>query len=205
MTLVILGAGGHAEVVADAALCQHHASGEAPELLYLDDDPARRGRLLRGGRVADVLASWGNWPGATFLPGIGDNATRARVTAAVTGTYGVAIHPAAILAADVTCGPGTLVVAGAVVNTGTSIGRHVILNTGCSVDHHCVVGDFVHIAPGARLGGGVTAGEGAFIGMGAMILPGIRVGPWATVGAGAVVTRDVAAEMTVVGVPAREK
>lgn len=43
---------------------------------------------------------------------------------------------------------------------------------------------------------------GAYIGAGAIILPGITVGERAVVGAGAVVTRDVAADAVVAGVPA---
>jgi acetyltransferase-like isoleucine patch superfamily enzyme len=45
--------------------------------------------------------------------------------------------------------------------------------------------------------------RGASIGSGAVILCGVRIGRGALVGAGAVVTRDVAAESLVAGVPAR--
>lgn len=45
--------------------------------------------------------------------------------------------------------------------------------------------------------------RGASIGAGATILPGITIGEEAVVGAGSVVTRDVAAGVTVVGNPAR--
>jgi UDP-3-O-[3-hydroxymyristoyl] glucosamine N-acyltransferase len=48
-----------------------------------------------------------------------------------------------------------------------------------------------------------TIEEGAAIGGNATLLPGIRIGRGATVGAGSVVTKDVAAGTTVVGVPAR--
>jgi UDP-2-acetamido-3-amino-2,3-dideoxy-glucuronate N-acetyltransferase len=45
--------------------------------------------------------------------------------------------------------------------------------------------------------------RGAALGSGVVVLGGIRIGAGAFVGAGAVVTRDVAAGETVVGVPAR--
>ena len=45
--------------------------------------------------------------------------------------------------------------------------------------------------------------RGASIGSGAIVLGGVRIGAGALVGAGAVVTRDVAANETVAGVPAR--
>ena len=49
----------------------------------------------------------------------------------------------------------------------------------------------------------VEIGDNAWIGGGAIILGGVSVGEGAIVGAGAVVTRDVPAETTVVGNPAR--
>jgi acetyltransferase-like isoleucine patch superfamily enzyme len=44
--------------------------------------------------------------------------------------------------------------------------------------------------------------NGASIGSGAVVLGGVRIGARALVGAGAVVTKDVEAGETVVGVPA---
>lgn len=48
-----------------------------------------------------------------------------------------------------------------------------------------------------------TVEDGAFFGIGARVLGGIRIGRGAQVGANAVVTRDVADGVTVVGIPAR--
>lgn len=45
--------------------------------------------------------------------------------------------------------------------------------------------------------------QGAAIGGGAVILPGVTIGERAVVGAGAVVTRDVAPGVTVIGNPAK--
>jgi acetyltransferase-like isoleucine patch superfamily enzyme len=49
----------------------------------------------------------------------------------------------------------------------------------------------------------VTIGNDVWIGTGAVILAGVHVGDGAIVGAGAVVTRDVAANTIVAGIPAR--
>jgi acetyltransferase-like isoleucine patch superfamily enzyme len=76
------------------------------------------------------------------------------------------------------------------------------VNTGAVVEHDCHLEDHVHIATGARLGGGVTVREQSFIGMGASIRHGITIGARAIVGAGAVVVKDVCDGVTVVGVPA---
>jgi acetyltransferase-like isoleucine patch superfamily enzyme len=79
----------------------------------------------------------------------------------------------------------------------------VILNTAAVVDHDCVIGDHVHVSPGARVAGGVTVGEGSHIGMGAIVIQGLRIGAGVLVAAGAVVLRDVPDGYRVAGVPAR--
>jgi acetyltransferase-like isoleucine patch superfamily enzyme len=73
------------------------------------------------------------------------------------------------------------------------------------VDHDCRIGDFVHVAPGAVLGGGVMVGGRVLVGAGAVVLPGLTLGAGCTVGAGAVVTRNVAPRAVVVGVPAKAR
>ncbi len=56
---------------------------------------------------------------------------------------------------------------------------------------------------GARVHGAIEIGDGAWIGSRAVVLPGVRVGRGAVVAAGAVVTKDVAPDTLVAGVPAR--
>ena len=45
--------------------------------------------------------------------------------------------------------------------------------------------------------------EMCLIGTGAVILPGVQLGKNVTVGAGAVVNKNVAANITVIGIPAK--
>ena len=56
---------------------------------------------------------------------------------------------------------------------------------------------------GACVHGPIEIGDGAWIGSRALILPGVRVGHGAVVAAGAVVTKDVAPDTLVAGVPAK--
>jgi bifunctional UDP-N-acetylglucosamine pyrophosphorylase/glucosamine-1-phosphate N-acetyltransferase len=50
-----------------------------------------------------------------------------------------------------------------------------------------------------------VVGDGAFLGSNSTLVAPVKVGPRAVVGAGAVVTKDVKAGETVVGVPARPR
>jgi acetyltransferase-like isoleucine patch superfamily enzyme len=66
-----------------------------------------------------------------------------------------------------------------------------------------VLGDGVHVAPGATLAGNVEVGDFTLVAVGAVVLPRIRIGRDCIVGAGAVVTRDVPDGTVVYGNPAR--
>ncbi|HWQ62070.1 MAG TPA: acetyltransferase [Negativicutes bacterium] len=118
--------------------------------------------------------------------------------------FATVVHPAAVVAGEVTLAEGVQIMAGAVVQPGCTIGADTIVNTGATIDHDCRIGAHVHIAPGATLSGGVVADDGVHIGAGATVIQGVRLGADSIVGAGAAVLKDVAVAATVVGVPAKE-
>lgn len=204
--LIILGAGGHARVVADAAL-------EAGFCLagFVDDkltDPPLPGFAILG-RVSNLPAILAEHPEAALVAAVGDNQARRRLVELVRDLappreFASIRHPASIISAFASLGSGTVCLAGAIVNAGAQVGAHVILNTACSVDHDGWIGDYAHISPGAHLAGNVAVETGGHIGTGAAVIPGRKVGAWAVVGAGAVVVQDVPARTVAAGVPARK-
>jgi len=205
MRVLIIGAGGHAQVVADILLRMQEQNGSVRPLGYLDDNPALNGRSYIGVPVLGNLARLSEIDHDGVVIALGDNALRKCVYEEARSRGErliIARHPAAVVAPDVLIGPGSMICAGVVVNTGTEIGANVILNTSSSVDHYNRIGDHVHIAPGAHLGGEVTLGEGVLVGMGATVMPRVRVADWARIRAGACVHKPVPAGLTVVGVPA---
>ncbi len=170
----------------------------------LDDDPGKWGRLLLGIPVVGGLAELDRVSTGLAVIGVGDNRARRLLAHRLTEVgWATVIHPSAFVHGSVTLGPGTVVFAGAVVQPETVVGAHVVVNTRASIDHDCRVADFVHVAPGTSLCGGVSVSEGALLGVGSSVIPCRKVGRWATVGAGSVVVKDVPDEVTVVGVPAR--
>lgn len=202
--LVLWGASGHAKVVADIV----RLAGEFEIAGFLDDvDP--RGREFCGARVLggrDRLESLRADGVTHVLFAFGDGAARLRLTPDVRARgfeLATAVHPRAVVAADVVIGGGTVIAAGAVVGPGTTLGENVIVNTLAGVDHDCVIGAGAHVAPGARLGGSVRVGDGAWIGIGAVVREKIVIGERAIIGAGAVVVDDVPGGIVAYGVPAR--
>jgi len=204
--LVIWGTGGHARVVADIV-----RRGSDYDLAGFIDDVHwdRHGQsfceavVLGGREQLDRLQAKGV---RHIILAFGENAARQRLGRELVGhgfVLGQAIHPSATVAADVKIGAGSVIVAGAVLNSNTFLGENVIVNTCASVDHDCVLGDAVHVSPGARLAGGVHIDGETWIGLGALILEGRSIGPRTIVGAGAVVTRDLPGDVVAYGAPAK--
>ena len=198
MSVLVIGAGGHAKVV----IATLRAAGAAVAGV-LDDDAAKHGHTVLDVPVLGSVerAAVGDHE---VVIAVGHNAVRKRIADVLPeARWATVVHPSAVVHASVQLGAGTVVFAGAVVQPDTRVGAHTIINTGASADHDNVLGDYVHLAPGTRLAGDVTLEEGVFMGIASAVLPGVRIGAWTTVGAGGVVTRDLPAGVTAVGVPAR--
>ena len=195
--LLILGAGGHGRVVADAALAEGWQA-----VVASDRDPARWGPDLLPG--VPVLAIDDAVTRSTVVHvAIGSAAARERETRAMGLPLATIVHPRASVSPHAAVGPGCLLTAHSVVAPGARVGTSVIVNHGAVVDHDVHVGDYTHIGPLVSLGGGVRIGSRVLVGSGASVLPGVRVADDIVIGAGAVVREDLEVAGVYAGVPAR--
>ena len=204
--ILIIGAGGHAAVIVDAALSAGHTI-----IGCTDRDPDLHGTKVLGVPVIgdDDAATEKYGPNDVLLvTGIGSVGNTADRRAAFEHLkakgyrFAVVRHPNSVIARDVELDEGTVVMAGAVIQPRCRIGANVIINTGAQVDHDGRIGAHCHIAPGAVLSGEVTVGDASHIGTGTVILQGTTVGTDCIVGAGAVIIRNLGDGEKVAGNPA---
>jgi sugar O-acyltransferase (sialic acid O-acetyltransferase NeuD family) len=170
---------------------------------FVDDNAALHGTTVLG---LPIFASLDEIEHDGVIVAIGDNSIRRRLTERAVSAgenLATAIHPSASVARSARIAAGSMLCAGSIVLPRATVGHGVILNTKASVDHDSVIGDFVHLAPAATLGGNVRVGIDALIGPGATIVSGVSIGSHTVIGAGAVVLRDVPDDVTAWGVPAR--
>lgn len=201
--LAVLGASGHGKVVADTAVAQGWR-----EVYFFDD--AWPNRLENGiwrvmGTCHTLLNQLDEFDGVVVA--IGQNSTREHKFALLRSAGARLIslvHPKAWVSPQAELGPGTVVFAQAVINAGAKLGCGVIVNSGAIVEHDCVIADYVHLSPRSALAGAVTVGCRTWIGIGSSVKEMIEIGSDVTVGMGSAVVRNVGANMTVFGVPARD-
>jgi len=201
--LLIVGAGGHARVVAEAA----QASGW--RVLGVIDASQSPGTPINGLTVLGGDELWQN-SGAldevAFVVAIGEQMTRRCISTEIIdkgGRLATVVHPRAIVSPSAELGCGTIVNANAVINANATIGKFCIINSAAVIEHDCVLNDGVQISPRAVLCGNVHCDDDVNIGAGATLIPGVFIGARTIIGAGSVMTKDVAEDVTVVGVPGR--
>ncbi|HEX8327365.1 MAG TPA: acetyltransferase [Hymenobacter sp.] len=206
--LVIFGAGGLGREV---LLLLHQLNEVQPTwnvLGFYDDQPPSTS-IVAGlpylGTSADLIAT--TEPLAVAVA-VGNPAARAAVVARLTSahlSFPALVHPRVALAPEqrISVGAGCIIQQGCLLTCDIKLGQFVLLNLGCTVGHDAVLADFCSLMPHANVSGSAQLETGVYLGTNATIIQGVRVGANTIVGAGAVAVRDLPANATAVGVPAR--
>lgn len=209
LPIIIVGAGGHAVVVADALL----AAG-ARVLGFTDADASQHGHTLCGLPVLGddrVLEDYtpkdvqlANGIGGVGSPR-GEPLRRTVQQRLALGSWQFVTvrHPSAVVSPFARVGAGAQLLAGCVVQAGACIGTGAIINTASVVEHDVSIGDWTHVAPRALLCGDVRVGAHCHVGAGSVVRQGLHIGDDTVIGAGAVVVRNATGGV-LVGVPARQ-
>lgn len=169
MSIIILGAGGHAKVL----------KGILDWDWGLAHDP-----VIAIGAGVEVPE-----PNEGIVIGVGDMGKRKRLFKLYAGKVIEAISPEAVLS-DLKYSAGIQVMAGVIVQPGCSIGENTLINTGAQIDHDCKIGKHCHIAPGVILCGNVTVGDETFIGAGSVITEGVTIPSGVFVPAGSLISKN---------------
>lgn len=196
--IIILGAGGHAKVLADIAV----KSGYTVKG-FLDDN-CTENKLILGFPVLGPIEHIGRYQNhCKFAIGIGANDLRQALDLKYAVDWATLIHPTATIGLGAQIGKGSVLCAHSAVGVSSKIGRHCILNTGAIADHDNFIDDYAHISVNAIAGGTVSVGKRTFVGIGASIRNNLSIAADCVIGAGAAVVADIKEKGTYAGIPAR--
>jgi sugar O-acyltransferase (sialic acid O-acetyltransferase NeuD family) len=206
--VVILGAGGFAREVLDIFMAQNAVSPQYEILGFIDENPDHWNIMLNGYPVLGGFDWFDTQDKADIrvICGVGNPAVRRKLVQKASNLglhFCSVIHPTAVLTPFVELGEGVVVTAGCIFTNRIKVGNHVHVNLDCTIGHDVIIEDFCTIAPGVHVSGNVRIKTGCDIGTGTVIIQGITIGEWSIVGAGAVVTKDIPANTTAVGIPAK--
>lgn len=200
--VIIIGAGGHAKVIADIILKNND------ELIgFLDDNIGIGKKVIEKysviGKLNDCIQLYNSDNSIKFIIGIGDNKIREKISKKYNLPYYTAMHPTSTIGLGVKIKEGTAIMANTTINVNASIGKHCIINTGAIIEHDNEIEDFVHVSPNAAIAGTVKIGKRTHVGIGACIKNNISVCEDAIIGAGAVVVNNIEVKGTYMGIPAK--
>jgi sugar O-acyltransferase (sialic acid O-acetyltransferase NeuD family) len=204
--LVIVGAGGLGRETATVVADSNAAAGDWRLIGFVDDDEASHGKEFLGVSVigdTDWLLNQGD---IRYAIAIGSSRIRRSVGERLQDSDLVPatlIHPTVVVHPSHQIGNGVIIVRGAVMMLSVDLADHVIVDVNATLGHDTRLDTYTTLHPGVHISGNVTTGMATEIGAGAVVLPGVSIGENTVVGAGGVVTRDLPADCTAVGVPAR--
>ena len=206
--LLILGCGGHAKVVADAA----EMSNEYQDISFLDQKNKTSKEFNTSFHqkiIGDLSESNIEHFSSDFshaFVGIGDNFTRVRWLNKLHNLgfkIPNIIHPNAQISKYVEIGFGTFINANAVLQCNVKINSGCIINTSSSIDHDSTVDIGSHISPGVNIAGNVNIGQNVWIGIGSTIIQNIDIGDNVIVGAGSLVLKSIPKNVKAYGIPSK--
>ncbi len=113
------------------------------------------------------------------------------------------IHPTCSIGNNVLIGDGTIICASNIITTDIVIKKFVTINLACTIGHDSVIENYCSIMPSVNVSGEVLMCQNVYVGTGAKIINQINIGSHSIIGAGAVVIKDISANSTAVGVPAK--
>jgi sugar O-acyltransferase (sialic acid O-acetyltransferase NeuD family) len=208
MRVVLVGGGGHASDILGVFEAAARAKGETTTPIagiVADGDVDLRRFTHRGVGQIGYIDDLKSLDVSHYIIAVGFSLPRQKLQARV-DAFGLRaasiIHPLADIPPSIPVGEGTVILSGVRMSPMAIVGRHVYLSHGCLIGHDCDIQDFVTVLPGAAVSGDTILGEASLIGTNASVVQGRTIGARAIVGAGAVVVKDVAPDITVVGSPA---
>lgn len=205
--LVMLGAGGHAAVLAEILLEQKQPliAVAAPESIPANSPLTGLKHIASDEQLlntyspeeVDLVNGLGSIPGNNLRWKLFE------FFSAKGYRFASVISLKANLSSYLELAEGVQIMMGAQVQTNASIGKNSIINTGAIVEHDCKIGAHNHLAPGVTLSGGVMTASQVHIGTGASVIQNIQIGEQAVIGAGTTVVKNVPAQQTIIPAASR--
>ncbi|MCR4678875.1 MAG: acetyltransferase [Lachnospiraceae bacterium] len=197
--LIMIGAGGHAESVADSI-----DSSLYKLVGFIDSNKTgeHMGLPILGKDITEVS----NYHEYVYFVSIGDVVYREnwfnRLIDLGLSVINI-IDKTALISKTATIGVGNFVGKLAIINAGTKVGDNNVINTKALIEHECRIGSHTHLSTNSTINGDVIVEDSVFLGSTAVCNGQLKIGCHSIIGSGSVVIKDVEPWTTVVGTPAR--
>jgi sugar O-acyltransferase (sialic acid O-acetyltransferase NeuD family) len=165
--LLIIGAGGHAKVVAETVLLQ----SEYTIVGFVDDSIALGTTIINNYSVVSDIINIDNIIFDEFVVAIGNNTIRKNIFESLKNRHKAAtiFHKNAVISSFSKISAGTVILACAIISFGVEIGENCIINAMTLIDHESTIAANCHIAQGVIIGSNCSIQELSNIALGSKI------------------------------------
>lgn len=204
MYLGIYGASGLGCEFYDIAIRRNKISLLWEDIFFIDDDIEKKYvNGIKCYRLEDLINSEQKFE---CIIGIGEPIIRKKIMAKL-NNFGVnlatLIDPTAIISPTAKINQGCIICENTTIHCNVEIGSNCLIQPFCCIGHDIKIGNHTVLSPFCAPGGQSNFGDCVYVGMHSSIKELVTVGDGAIISMGAAVFRDVPADSTVVGNPAR--
>lgn len=203
--LAIFGASGQGKEVRDIAGYQNDLYNIWSTMIFVDDiKDEGYFKDLECLHLDTAINKYGD--NLEFVIALGEPTSKKKVYERLIGRkikFANVISPDSQISKYATLGNGLIIKRGAIISSDAVIGDNTTIQSYACIGHDAIIGKHCQISTHVDIGGASVLGEGVFVGLNAPVREKINIGDYAIISAGAVVLKDVDANVTVMGNPAR--
>ena len=206
MKLFLYGASGAALEVYDMVMRNVSLKNRYTEVIFIDDFQEETEFYGTQRIKFTSCEKYMKGENVEFAVAVGEPSARHLLREKIAGAgYRLAtlIDEKAIISPSATIGEGCIINHGSIVSSNVKLAANVFVMFGAIIGHEAEIGEDVTICPRTTVGARCHMGEQAFVGIGSSILQGVDVGSRSIIGMGSMAFREVEADTTVLGNPAR--
>ena len=205
MILAIYGTGGTGRTVVDLVGKEKSTWENYEEIIFVDDitkeEKMDNWRVLSFSRIISLYRK----EEIDFLVCVGDPAIRKKLAEKILShgyRLGKWIHPDAEISSSALIGEGTVVLR-CFIDSRVKIGDNVFISWDAVIGHDTIINDHCLLSPHTFIGGGCNMETEIYVGAGAAVKNGIQIGARSVIGLASAVYKDMGADTTAIGNPAR--
>ena len=204
MVLAVFGASGQGKEVREIADYQNAITSRWEKIIFIDDNKPE-GSFM-GLEMMQLNTALEKYKDIEFVIAVGEPKTKKKIydrLQSLNCRFGSVISPDSQVSPYCKLGQGLVIKRGAIISADAVIGDDTTIQSYACIGHDAVVGKHCQISTHVDIGGQTVVGDCVFVGLNAPVRELLTIGDNAIISAGAVVLKNVDANVTVMGNPAR--
>lgn len=204
MVLAVFGASGQGKEVREIADYQNAVTKRWEKIIFIDDNKPEG--AFMGLEMIQLNNALEKYEKIEFVIAVGEPKTKKKIyerLLSLNCKFGSVISPDSQVSPYCKLGEGLVIKRGVIISADAVIGDDTTIQSYACIGHDAIIGKHCQISTHVDIGGQTVVGDCVFVGLNAPVRELLTIGDNAIISAGAVVLKDVDANVTVMGNPAR--